>query len=460
VVLRPTAALLCALVCSVATLAVADSPVLRFAYADHGAHVAIETAATLISMTVAFLFLGRFQRTRLLHELMLASALSLTALSNLLFNLTPSVVRAMPWAASGWASIVTGAAAVALIAASSLLQSRTVESATRAQLAVFGISTVPLVAGVFIVAFGGNLPAGVQVVSVASSSKPRLEGDTVLIVVQLLLALAFGVAAAGFFRLHRRTGDELSAWLAIASIFGAFSRFNYFLFPSLYTDWVYTGDVLRLGFYLALLVGAAREIASYWRSAVDAAQLEERRRIARDIHDGLAQEIAFIGRNARLLLEVGDPALVDRLVAGAERARVESRRVVAALASTTDEPLDIALARAARDAAYRFGAAVQLQMAAGIELAPAGREALLRITAEAVANAARHGDVHEVRVELERHDRGARLRVIDKGRGFTLGDHGDGGFGLISMRERAEALGGSLRVRSEPGAGTEVEVVL
>jgi signal transduction histidine kinase len=194
---------------------------------------------------------------------------------------------------------------------------------------------------------------------------------------------------------------------------------------------------------------------------VEAAQLEERRRLARDLHDGLAQEIAFIARNAGLLRQTGgDPELTSRIIAAAERAFLESRRVIVALTSPVDEPLDRAVKEAATEVAGRYGSSLDLRVAAGLVLPPASREALVRIVSEAVTNAANHSGVRDVRVELEGFDGGTRLRVVDRGRGFDPNGRTGSGFGLISMRERVEALGGRFQVRSQPGHGTQVEVLL
>ena len=208
--------------------------------------------------------------------------------------------------------------------------------------------------------------------------------------------------------------------------------------------------MFRLGFYLALLIGAAREIASYWTSVVAAASLEERRRLARDVHDGLAQEIAFIARNARLLKKYGaEPELVERILNAVARAQEESRRVVGALAARVDEPLDQALADAARESAARYGATVDMELASGIALSPREREAVVRIASEAVTNAARHSGAEVLRLYLERLEAGMRLKVVDDGVGFDEEQPGSG-FGLVTMKDRAEALGGKLRIDSQP----------
>jgi signal transduction histidine kinase len=79
-----------------------------------------------------------------------------------------------------------------------------------------------------------------------------------------------------------------------------------------------------------------------------------------------------------------------------------------------------------------------------------------------VTNAVRHGNATRLTVRLDANG-GLRLSVSDNGEGFdpdAKPNGGSGGFGLVSLRARAEALGGELRVRSHPGEGTHVEVVL
>jgi signal transduction histidine kinase len=180
----------------------------------------------------------------------------------------------------------------------------------------------------------------------------------------------------------------------------------------------------------------------------DAAVLEDRRRIARDLHDGLAQELAFI------VAETSGPA-----AKAAERALDESRRAIAALTRRVDEPLDVALLQAAEEVAHRVGTQVRFDGERVPDVPGETREALIRIVREAVTNAARHGGAERVRIELANGD-GLRLRIADDGAGFVPGATRPGGFGLVSMRERAEALGGSFQVESEPGAGTAIEVVV
>jgi signal transduction histidine kinase len=241
---------------------------------------------------------------------------------------------------------------------------------------------------------------------------------------------------------------------------GAFARLNYFLFPSVYTHFVYTGDGFRLAFDVALLVGGLREIRTYQRGLAERSVLEERRRIARDLHDGLAQDLAFITAQTRALGRAADaPPRLERIASAAERALDDSRAAIAALTRRLDEPLDEALARSAHEIAERCGIRVELGLEPDIDVPPAMREALARIVREATSNAARHGGAQRVTVGLTRED-GLRLTVSDDGAGFDPESKYRAGFGLISMRERAEALGGRLNLRSRPGAGTTVEVIV
>ena len=438
-----------------ATAALALVAGLNVAYRGLALHVALETTAGLTAVAAAFLLLGRFWRTGFLDELILSAGLSLLALSNFVFAALPAVFELQSDRASVWSMLVTATFAAFLICVAALLPRRRLTAGRSWPLVVYGSTMAVAIGGTVPMAVYPDLvPRGV-VSPLAGAAHPSLVGTW-----QLVLALMYLLGALGFARRHRLTGDELSGWLAIACILSAAGLVNYFFHPAIHPNWVYTADVFRLGFYLALLIGAAREIASYWTSVVAVASLEERRRLARDVHDGLAQEIAFIARNVRLLREQGaEPQLVERILRSVARAQEESRRVVGALKSTVDEPLEQALAQAARDAAQRYGAAVDMDLANGIVLSPAEREAVVRIASEAVANAARHSGAEVLRVYLERLDAGMRLGIVDDGAGFD-DEQPRLGFGLVTMKDRAEALGGKLRIDSRQGAGTRVELEL
>jgi signal transduction histidine kinase len=195
------------------------------------------------------------------------------------------------------------------------------------------------------------------------------------------------------------------------------------------------------------------------RRTVEKAVADDRRRIARDLHDGLAQELAFISLESHRLAERGERSAAD-LAQAADRALREVRCAIEELAQPTGRPLHEAIAETAAELTARSNATLQLDVDPRVELAPEPRESLLRILREAVCNGLRHGGASTIEVKLS-SDSGLRMSVADNGVGFDPGaPQRQGSFGLTSMTERAQALGGKLRLRSHPGGGTSVEVLL
>jgi signal transduction histidine kinase len=195
------------------------------------------------------------------------------------------------------------------------------------------------------------------------------------------------------------------------------------------------------------------------RHAVDQAVADDRRRIARDLHDGLAQELAFISLESRRLAERGEEVGGD-LAEAADRALKEVRNAIEHLAQMSENPLHEAVTETAAELTARCNATLEVDVDPRVELAPEPRENLLRIVREAVCNGLRHGRATKVAVKLSRGP-GLQLSVADNGGGFDpAAPRRAGSFGLISMSERAHSLGGKLLLRSEPGGGTNVEVML
>jgi signal transduction histidine kinase len=427
------------------------APGVTLAYRSPQLHVAIDTATALISFLVAYLVFGRFRERKRLDDLVLACALALIATSSFVFSALPHTVPAegtrnfSVWASVGGA--VLGAFTLALAAfIPSTRIARTRRATVIAALSCAGalIATASIVA-LFANGVDPEIPVGI---SPSDAHRPILLGQHFLLGTQIVGVLLFLAAALGFIQRGERDRDELMRWFAAGAALSAFARFNFFLFPSLYSDWVFTGDFLRLGFCLLLLAGAAREIGSYWRRLASMAVLEERRRIARELHDGVAQELAYIVAES-----------TGSLAAAAERALDESRRAIAALTRAVDEPLEVALVQAAEEVAGRVGVQLRVDVCEGAKVTPDEREALIRIVREAITNAGRHGGATSVSVELT-NGHGTLLRIADDGSGFDPRRTRVGGFGLVSMRERAEALGGRFTLCSEDGGGTKIEVRL
>jgi signal transduction histidine kinase len=447
-----------AFVAAEATLAVASVSHVDFAYRAPALHIALETAAFLVALLASFLVFGRFRRSAAACDLVLVCALAALAGANLVA--VCAAVADGPSRFAVWAPIAGRVLGSGLFCAAAFLPDtrlrRPRATATRA-LSALGVILLGIT--VVIATAGARLPVGVETQLAGDPGRPDLAGHPIVLGVQIVTMALFAAAAIGFSVRSMRTGDELMRWLAVGAVFACFARVNYFLYPSLYSDWVYTGDVFRLLFYGTLLVGAAREIRSYWEGAARSAVIEERQRIGRDLHDGAAQELAYVLRRLRALRGVDDRYLRP-IVEAAERGLDDSRNAIAALAPPLDAPFDGALEQALHVVSARTGVGLALDLAKDVDIRPEMQDDLIRIACEAVANAAQHSGSGIVRVALA-NGNGIRLRVEDDGVGFDRavvkpGRH----FGLVGMSERARSLGGRLSIESAPGRGTSVEVTV
>ncbi len=217
--------------------------------------------------------------------------------------------------------------------------------------------------------------------------------------------------------------------------------------------------------FIRLVEGSAREAAM---AREQAAVMRERQRIAREMHDGVAQALFYLnvklGEMERLLTEGQVAVAAQRL--GAVRSHLEEtnrrvRGVIQDLNQVDDEPLGDALRRQIARHMAAGGAHVQMDVHGETTVAGPVREHLLAIVQEALVNADKHGGGTRVHVQAELQPGQVRLRVSDNGRGFTapLPAPG-GGHGLAIMTERARLAGGRLQVTSAVGQGTVVEVMV
>ncbi len=449
-----TATLVAAAVGAAVTAAVLVVPSIHFAYRSPSAHLVLETLDACIASLVALLFYGRLRRTQGVQELLLVYALALLAACSLLFVIVPTLARSdAADALSTWAPLLLRLLGAALIAAAALVPGRRL-TRTRPR----RLDGLVLLALLGAVALGAHLLRGWLPVALdpsltpERSSHPVLTGQAGVLVAQAVHAGLLIVACVAFTRQAHRSGDELFTWLGAAAALGAFSRVNYMLFPSIYSQWVYTGDFLRSAFYLLMLVGALREIAVYWQAQAQAATFSERRRLARDLHDGVVQELGYIRSQSR---GIADEVRRARILGAAERALDEARWAISALSREDDETLGEAVSRAVREVADRYDvpARVDLDGVGDVAVGAQRHEALVRIVREAVSNAARHARASEIVVRL----RPGQVVVNDDGCGFNFAAaQRSGGFGLTSMTERGAGVGVSVHVESSPGRGTEV----
>lgn len=243
------------------------------------------------------------------------------------------------------------------------------------------------------------------------------------------------------------------------------ATFGLYLKPYFYqTYWFYA--VLLLG--LALLAWLLFRLRVRSMRAQFGAVLAERTRIAREIHDNLAQEMSGISVQLEVVARTMPPG-ADASMSHLDRARrqvrhgiAEARRYVWELRSPALENNDLptALSETARRLTNETD--IQAQVEVNGTFRPLPRlveDNLLRIGQEAVNNAVKHAQAQRILVNLVFDARRVQLSVRDDGRGFDnqAVSNGQGGhFGFIGMRERAEQIGGTLSIHSTEGVGTEV----
>jgi signal transduction histidine kinase len=454
--LTPAAGFAAAFAAIALSLVVALAGGVDLAFPSAEGRIAIEVAASIIPAVVAYIFYGRARRSGAWSDVAMAVTMGTLTLTNFGFAVVPlltdstseTFVRWAPWFGRLLTAIGFGLAAFA--------PDRRVADPRRelVRLSIAGAAVLALVSvGVSILE--SDLP-GVAAVGTDPGDSPTVAA------IELLAMGAYLMTAWGFVRRADRTHERLMAWMAVSMALGAAARFIFALDPTLVAEQVHVGDLLLLASQLALLVGAFREIESYQRRMAESAVFQERRRLARDLHDGLAQELSYITAQSRRLAGNAQERrrTSDRLVSAAERALEESRMAIAALTRPVDEPLGRALVDTARSVGDRADVVVETDVDPLVDVAPAVREAMLRIVAEAIRNAARHGGAKTVWLSVRR-ERGLVLKLRDDGAGFALdAPRRPDALGLPGMVERAEALGATLRVESQPGSGTTVEFFL
>ena len=216
---------------------------------------------------------------------------------------------------------------------------------------------------------------------------------------------------------------------------------------------------------VAAQIGIALENALLYRQGQTRAALDERMRLARDIHDTVAQSLTGV----IVHLEALDHAAGDAMAAADHRARAldlarvglrEARLSVQGLRASALDGQDLSDALAAVvtrvDGSGPAAARFSVQGDAADVPARVANE-LLRIGEEALANALRHASAEHILASLRVRDTDVGLVVEDDGAGIDLADTDAAGYGLLGMRERAARLGGTLSIESQPGEGTRVQ---
>ncbi len=219
-----------------------------------------------------------------------------------------------------------------------------------------------------------------------------------------------------------------------------------------------------------VLASAIENVRLYQR-AQEAAVLEERSRLARDLHDSISQQLfsmTLTAQAARVQLEKNPArtaAQLERLQETAAAALAEMRALIFQLRppGLSEQGLVAALQQHVAALGRREGLTMHFEISGDERFARGAEQAIYRIAQEALNNVVKHAGACRVTIVLDLEPERVLLRVVDDGAGFDLAElvpESGRHLGLTSMRERAAELGGQMELRSQPGKGTEVVVTV
>jgi signal transduction histidine kinase len=444
--------------------------------------VAINVAATLVGGAVAILAWVRWRETGGVGALYESGAFVVLTVTNAvllglvligrgdLFGLNPGE----PAAASVYLWTSARLMAAALLVSGAVRGIRQTRPPNRPLAIALG-PTIGLLVIIVAVLGGstrpgpGDLPGG-----------PPLDSPAVAV----LQIVAFGLYLAAAFlfrRLYVRERLVSHAFLAVGLVVAAFSQLHFAMNPVVAIGIVTAGDVLRLLFHGILFLGIEAELQADLAAVrranaelrrlrdVDAANagIAERSRLAREIHDGLAQDLWYAKLKQGRVVQA--PELEDatrttgkEVLSALDAALADARQAVMALRVdpvASGSSLAEVLRTYVDDFGDRFGIRAEFAVDGEVPRLSARTEAeVLRIVQEALNNVRRHADATLVRVHLDCTDGGIRATVGDNGKGFDTAARPPDRFGLRGMAERAELIGAVLAIDSRPADGTRVVI--
>jgi len=490
-----------ALAMTVASVLLVVDPSLRVVFVDRTMDVAMTSFSALAAFGLAVLTVPRYRESARLALLLQATAfVTLAAFSGATVGLvllkidddlgmSLGVPEQLPlWVSAANRIVVAVLFFAAGIAAVRDLRRRFARPRLLALSPVIGIAAVTLV----LLPLRDLLPPligpdGIEGLLQLTSASPgradtmsRLPDITSLELAGVAAAAVLMVAAAVLFRAtYLRSGRASDAYLAVGLVIAAFAEIQLAFYPSIYTGLVTASDAMHLLSYGVLVLGIHAEQREDLRelrvaytaldrlrvTEAERAALEERHRLAREIHDGLAQQLWFTKLKFERLasnLDEDDRPLASEVGQSLDAAIVEARSAMVTMRSSLEADLPLAdmLRRAVDDFEQRSGLPVRFTPGAGLPAAipPRQQAELLRVVQEALTNITKHADATVVRLRAEFVGRDLVVAITDNGIGFDPKNIPEAGMGLRGMEERARLMGGTLRVESEPRGGTTVEV--
>ena len=424
------------------------SPSLRDTYELPQLRLVLDTGVTLAALIVAVLAGIRFTVEGRRLDFMLCGGFFMAAASTMAFAVAPVFGGGTVGKNEAWAGVVGKLVATGLIAAAPFSRGRILARQRALRWSILALVCLEVAIWLFARSLSVRLPE-----LLSGDDQPLLLVGTLAL--QALLSL---VALVGFGLRFRNYGDDLYRWLGLAATLSLFAELHYVFTPAVSSSFVSQGDFLRLTSYSVLMTGVwrAMRFAEFGRAVA-----EERARVAREIHDGLAQYLFTISTHASML-EAGTATdrTVSQIKLAASMAQQEARFAILALSSASGTaPFDIALRRYVDVLTADGELDVELEVDPDLSLAPDEQIEVFRIVQEGLANVRKHAGADRAWVLIGQRGPERMVVVRDDGVGFES-DRDDAGQGLRNLRDRAAAIGGAFSLRSIPGQGTALEVVL
>jgi len=318
-------------------------------------------------------------------------------------------------------------------------------------------------------------PAGFAALRGAPGSLPAM--DPLGLIAQLVVALVYVRAAQLYREIYRQRGRRYAAYLSVGLLVAAFAQLNWAILPGISQGVVTADDFLRAGFSVIILLGIDAQSRSDTRAlrlanarlqalrSADAerATLEASARLAREVHDGLSQDLWLAKLTQARLAQVPGMPKDAQVLAGdigeaVDRALGGARAVLATMRTGSDGPtVGESLERVVEDFGERSGIRTEYTSQGNEPALPSRTGAeMIRIVQEALTNVRKHADATVVRVHAIWGRSTFEVTIVDNGRGFDPGSVDGSTFGITGMRERAGLIGAEIDISSRPRDGTRV----
>ena len=405
-------------------------------------HTVIAFAGAIIALLAGIRYAVEGRRV----DLFLCVGFLVSSVSIVAFSIGPVVNDDPVHSPEAWAAVVGRLLGWALIAAAPFVRGRSGPKAL-ANTAVASCVLL-LLAWLALRSWASGLPA----------LDPTSDTPWLLVGALSALALLNLLALVGFGKRFHERREDLDRWLALGSTLMLFASLHYMFTPVLAPASVSRGDFLRVLAYGLLLVGVWRAIsnAEFGRAVAD-----ERARVAREIHDGLAQYLFAVSTHAAML-QHGAPKeeTLTKLKEAADAAQQEARFAILALSTAAgNAPFDAALHRYIEFLTADGRLEVDLEIDPAVRLAPDEQIEVFRIMQEGLANVRKHANATSAEVVIGMREGERFVSVRDDGEGFD-GEFTAAGQGLKNIRARTKSIEGGFTLTSGPGRGTALEVVL